>query len=234
MTDLLADACARRVWLFDLDGTLVDSCPAHEAAFRQAIAEVAPGLLGSFRYADYTGASTREVTLRLLGDTEEAARLARLKQRLYRENLDTVAVFPGARRLLARLTAAGRAAYVVTGGSRASVERTLAARSLDAYFIDVLTGDDLPVSKPDPACYAYACEHWGLDPGAVVVLEDSAHGVASAVGAGLATLHVHVAEPAPGAVAARDLEEIAALLEAGTGTSAERVADTHVEVSGAG
>ncbi|WP_318271850.1 HAD family phosphatase [Microbispora triticiradicis] len=229
MTDLLADACARRVWLFDLDGTLVDSCPAHEAAFRQAIAEVAPGLLASFRYADHTGASTREVAVRLLGDTEEAARLARLKQRLYRENLGTVAVFPGARRLLARLTTTGRAAYLVTGGSRASVERTLAERSLDAYFIDVLTGDDLPVSKPDPACYAYACEHWGLDPGAVVVLEDSAHGVASAVGAGLATIHVHVAEPAPGAVAARDLEKIATLLD----KDAETAAEKDVEVSGA-
>lgn len=213
MTALLADACARRVWLFDLDGTLVDSCPAHEAAFREAIAEVAPGLLPSFRYADHAGASTREVAVRLLGDTGEADRLARLKQQWYRERADAVTVFPGARRLLGRLVSGGREPYLVTSGSRASVERVLAARSLDAYFRGVLTSDDVPASKPDPAFYTYACERWGLDPADAVVLEDSAHGVASAVGAGLATLHVHVAEPAPGAVAVRGLDDIVSLLD---------------------
>lgn len=50
-----------------------------------------------------------------------------------------------------------------------------------------------------------------------MVLEDSAHGVASAVGAGLTTLHVHTAEPAPGAVAVRDLEQILSLLYAEVG-----------------
>ncbi|KAB8184189.1 HAD family hydrolase [Microbispora catharanthi] len=217
MTAFLAEACARRVWLFDLDGTLVDSCPAHEAAFLQAIDEVAPDLRASFRYADHAGASTREVAVRLLGDTGDADRLARLKQRLYRERAGAVAVFPGARRLLGRLVAGGRDAYLVTSGSRASVARVLAACSLGAYFRGVLTSDDVPASKPDPAFYAYACEHWGLDPGAAVVLEDSAHGVASAVGAGLATLHVHVAEPAPGAVAVGDLEQIVSLLLAEVG-----------------
>ncbi len=202
-------------WLFDLDGTLVDSCPVHEAAFREAIAEIAPEALAGFRYADHAGASTGSAALRLTGDAERAGRLARRKQELYREHVAAgrAALFPGARRLLDRIAAAGRTAYLVTGGSRASVERVLAACALTGRFRAVLTSDDVPASKPDPAVYAAACARWGVDPRDAVVLEDSAHGVASAVGAGLATLHVHVAEPAPGAVAVGCLDEITSLLE---------------------
>lgn len=202
-------------WLFDLDGTLVDSCPVHETAFREAIAEVEPEALAGFRYADHAGASTRAAALRLTGDAERAGRLARRKQELYREYVAAgrAALFPGARDLLDRLAAAGRTAYLVTGGSRASVERVLAACTLTGRFHAVLTSDDIPVSKPDPAVYATACERWGIDPRDAVVLEDSAHGVASAVGAGLATVHVHVTEAAPGAVAAGCLNEITSLLD---------------------
>jgi beta-phosphoglucomutase len=205
------DLGSRRIWLCDLDGTLVDSGPAHEAAYRAAIAEVAPGALAAFRYADHAGASTYEVAAQVAGDA--AGLLVRRKQQLYREYVDAgrVIVFPGAHRLLGRLNSAGRTAYLVTSGSRASVERVLAACSLDAYFRGVLTADDVPASKPDPRFYLAALHRWEVDPAEAVVLEDSAHGVASAVGAGLLTLQVHVSEPAPGAVGC--LDEIVSLLE---------------------
>ncbi|GAA3239282.1 HAD family hydrolase [Nonomuraea helvata] len=215
-TAVLAGVVAgRRVWLCDLDGTLVDSFPAHEAAFRQAIAEVVPAALPSFRYADHAGASTAEVAALLTGDREVAGRLARRKQELYRRFVEQgrVRPFPGARRLLDRLTGGGRVAYLVTSGSRGSVERVLTGSALGACFRDVLTADDVPVSKPDPEFYRLACRRWHVDPAEAVVLEDSPHGVASAVGAGLATLHVHTAEPAPGAVAVRGLDDIVSLLE---------------------
>lgn len=207
-------AAARRTWLCDLDGTLVDSCPAHEAAFRQAIAEIAPGALASFRYADHAGVSTAEVASRLVpGDAAAAGRLARRKQGLYREYAEAgmVAVLPGARRLLDRLAEDGRTAYLVTSGSRGSVERVLAACSLGGYFRAVLTSDDVPVSKPDPEFYACACRRWDVDVADAVAVEDSAHGVASAVGAGLVTLQVHAAEPAAGAIAVPDLDGIVSL-----------------------
>nr|BFE80157.1 hypothetical protein GCM10020093_027580 [Planobispora longispora] len=56
-----AALAGRRAWLCDLDGTLVDSAPAHEAAFRAALAEISPEALGSFDYGAHMGASTRQV-----------------------------------------------------------------------------------------------------------------------------------------------------------------------------
>ncbi|TMR22578.1 HAD family phosphatase [Nonomuraea turkmeniaca] len=203
------------MWLCDLDGTLVDSFPAHDAAFRQAIAELVPDRLPGFRYTDHAGASTATVAAVLTGDPDLAGRLARRKQELYREYAASgrVRPFPGARRLLDRLAATGRQAYLVTSGSRGSVERALAACALGDVFRDVITSDDVPVSKPDPRFYGLACDRWGVDPAEAVALEDSAHGVASAVGAGLATFHVHTAEPLFGAVAAGTLDDIVSLLE---------------------
>lgn len=205
----------RRYWLFDLDGTLVDSGPAHEAAFRAALARLAPELLGSFRYDARAGASTRQVVTALGAAPEVVEPLIRLKQRLYRESVAAgkVAVFPGAHRLLDLLTGRGHQVYLVTSGSRGSVERVLAAGALADRFRGVLTGDDVPVSKPDPEFYRHACRLWGIPADAAVAVEDSAHGTASALGAGLVTIQVHAAEPAPGALAVRDLAEIVSFLD---------------------
>ncbi|GAA0553949.1 HAD family hydrolase [Actinomadura livida] len=204
------------IWLCDLDGTLVDSTPVHEAAFRAALAETAPGLLGSFRYEHHAGATTDEVAAVLGLAAADARRLVGAKRRHYRAYVDAgkVAVFPGARRFLAALAAGGQPAYLVTSGSRGSVERVLAACSLGRWFRGVLTGDDVPVSKPDPAFYLRACERWGIGPGEAAAVEDSVHGVASAVGAGLRTFQVHGAERAPGAVHLGGLDDLVALAEA--------------------
>jgi HAD superfamily hydrolase (TIGR01509 family) len=206
----MSPIAGRRTWFWDLDGTLVDSGPVHEAAFRTAIAEIAPDLLGSFSYHVHVGASTSQVVAGMSGNAEIADLLIRRKQQLYRDYVDAglVTAFPGAHQILDRLVNLDHTLYLVTSGSRASVERVLAACSLEGYFSGRLTGDDITSSKPNPAVYEYACRRWAVDPGHAVAVEDSAHGVASAVGAGLVTLQVHTSAPAPGARPARHLHEI--------------------------
>src|SRR5690606_42098143 len=80
-------AAGRRVWLCDLDGTLVDSAPAHAAAFRAALAEYAPSLLGSFRYESYVGATTRALVTALGARPDVAGLRVRPMQRLYSVDL---------------------------------------------------------------------------------------------------------------------------------------------------
>ncbi len=52
-----------------------------------------------------------------------------------------------------------------------------------------------------------------------MALEDSEHGVASAVGAGLVTLQVNAVRPAAGAAQVRDLDEITDILDRGVSDS---------------
>ncbi len=201
MTGLLgaASLAGRTCWLFDLDGTLVDSGPAHDRAFRVALAELWPAGLAGFRYADHLGRPTTEVVAGLGAPPPVVAR----KQALYRQYVDEgqVAVAPGAVDLLAAL--AGRGRYVVTGASRSSAERVLAATGLAGWFDGMVAAEDVPAGKPDPAAYREACRRYAPagDLGAVVAVEDSPQGVRSAVAAGLLTVHVQAGEPA-GAVGA--------------------------------
>ena len=57
-----------------------------------------------------------------------------------------------------------------------------------AVFDTSVTRDDVDTGKPDPACYALACERLGADAGAAVACEDAPNGVRSAVGAGVGTV----------------------------------------------
>ena len=55
-------------------------------------------------------------------------------------------------------------------------------------FDTSVTRADVETGKPDPACYALACERLGADAGAAVACEDAPNGVRSAVGAGVGTV----------------------------------------------
>lgn len=190
MTGLLAAVplARRSCWLFDLDGTLIDSGPAHERAYRVALAELCPAALDDFRYADHLGRPTAEVLAELGAPPAAVAR----KQALYRRYVDErqVTAVSGAVALLAELAGRGRSLHVVTGASRVSAERALDATGLARFFAGMVAAEDVPAGKPDPAAYREACRRFAPDPGTAVAVEDSPQGVRSALDAGLLTVHI--------------------------------------------
>ena len=93
-----------------------------------------------------------------------------------------VTVMPGARELLAEVAAAGLPYALVTSSERPLAEAVLASAGL--RFPVSVTGDDVPVTKPDPAPYLLAAKLLEVDPGSCVALEDSPNGAASATAAG--------------------------------------------------
>lgn len=216
----------RQTWFLDLDGTLVDSTRCHDAAFRAALGEHRPDLLGSFDYARHAGSSTREVVTDLgVVDPGRVGRLVRSKQQAYRRLVGTggVAVLPGAHDLLAALNRRRREVYLVTSGSRGSAELVLQACGLGGQLAGVLTAEDVTRNKPDPEIYLEACRRWAVVAADAVVVEDSRHGVAAAVAAGLSTVQVHACGSddgadvtAPGVWGLPGLPDLVALLESAT------------------
>jgi HAD superfamily hydrolase (TIGR01509 family) len=187
--------------LFDLDGTLVDSSPAHAAAFVAALRPDHPGLAARFDYPAHQGRPTAEV-FRLLGliDPAQVVALTARKQQMYRAELAAgrVTLFPGVRALLQQLAGAGRRLYVVTGASRASTTQALAATGLDVFFADVTTADDATPGKPDPAPYRHTLIRHHLTADTCLVIEDAANGVASARAAGIDVVLVNTNLNLPG------------------------------------
>ena len=115
---------------------------------------------------------------------------------------------PGARELLAEVTAAGLPRALVTSSQRGFMQAVLASTGL--RFDVLVSGQDVTATKPDPEPYLLAAKLIGVPPGDCFALEDSPNGVASAEAAGCRVIAVPSLLPLPpapapdrGALAAR-------------------------------
>lgn len=182
-------------YLFDLDGTLVDSSPVHERAYRQVLAEHHPGLLADFDYGTISGLTTLDAFRKLGLDESDSQAATSQKQSLYRDAVSAGAVraLPGALVLLEKLKARGAAIAIVTSASRASATRTLEATGLLAFVDALITADDVANGKPDPEPYRAALVRLKTDPAQTLAVEDALSGIASAHAAGVKVVGVHEA-----------------------------------------
>jgi HAD superfamily hydrolase (TIGR01509 family) len=206
---------SKRHFLFDLDGTLVNSIPAHERAFIETLKIHYPQVAENFDYTIFAGRPTREVFLALgFNDELEINELTEGKQRFYREAIERgdVTVFAGAKSLLAQLRKSERHLFLVTGASRISTHRVLELTALTDYFEGITAAEDTHPGKPSPEPYLYTLATYGLDPHDCLVIEDAESGIRSARGAGLDVVLIHTELQLPGAINVGNCENLAALL----------------------
>lgn len=180
----------RPALLFDMDGTMIDSDPLHAAVFGEIFAE--RGVAGRIDDAFYADRLQGRLNADIFAEFfpgGDAAALEDEKEARFRDRLgpDTEPV-PGLRALLDRATASGWAAGIVTNAPRENVAAMLAAIGLCDRFETVVVAGELPRGKPDPLPYATALERLGSAPARALAFEDSRSGVASAAGAGIATI----------------------------------------------
>ncbi|MBA3483341.1 MAG: HAD-IA family hydrolase [Pirellulales bacterium] len=97
---------------------------------------------------------------------------------------------PGLLDLLAALEAAGIPKGIATSSSRAFVERVLGVFNLRPQFDFVLASEDIEHGKPEPDVYLLAAKRHGVNPAAMMVLEDSQIGCQAAVATGAYTVAV--------------------------------------------
>ena len=203
--------------LWDMDGTLMDSQPLWDEAFRRCCRERG-GTVTEEHVAGIAGASI-ERTRGLIAATgaapsPEDPAAAEIFSRMTAEVEAAVRadppILPGARRITSMLSEVGLAQVIVTQSPRRIVESV--ARALGDVFVALVTGDDGLSGKPAPAPYAAAVELLGLRPEQCVVVEDSATGAASARSNDLLVVQVgggakHFPGD-PGLIVVRDLASI--------------------------
>jgi HAD superfamily hydrolase (TIGR01549 family) len=150
-------------FLFDLDGTLVDSVYQHVLAWREALdAEGIP--LSVWRIHRKIGMSGGLFTNQLLRETGlaiDAAQVERLRQghaTAYRRLAAHVRPLPGARELLTFLTDAGIPWAIATSGRMETAGPILDLLGVDLSRTPVVTRDQVPRAKPDPDLFLAAAE----------------------------------------------------------------------------
>jgi HAD superfamily hydrolase (TIGR01509 family) len=183
-----------RAVLFDLDGTLVDSERTYSEALARAL-RTACKIEISQDDRDYcVGRSWVAIHERLVGlypaiawDRDQMIAATAEASRLIFAT-EGVCELPGARAAVTRF--ADRPRGLVTGSSRAEAGHMLELLGIADAFAVRLCAEDVPRSKPAPDGYRMACARLGLEPRDVLVVEDSAAGVAAGRAAGCAVIAV--------------------------------------------
>ncbi|HEY4019418.1 MAG TPA: HAD family hydrolase [Pseudonocardiaceae bacterium] len=172
--------------LFDADGTLIDSIPAVERAWRTWSTEY--GFDPDEILATCHGVPSAETIIKLVPGDGFRAALTRLDDL---EVTDTrgVRAYPSAHELLDTLSDAGLPWAVVTSGNLALVTARLKAADLPTPEV-LVTADSVTNGKPDPEGYLLAARQLGVDPAACVVIEDAPAGVRAGKGAGAKVIAV--------------------------------------------
>ncbi len=164
-------------FLFDLDGTLVDSVYQHVLAWQDALdaAGIELSVWRIHRKVGMSGGLFANALLRETGrevTTEQAAELRRLHAESYASRGPRVRPLPGARELLAHLTATGARWAIATSGYRESAGPTIELLGVPEG-VPVITRDLVERAKPDPDLFLAAAERLRVDIEDCVVVGDS-------------------------------------------------------------
>ncbi|HSA52813.1 MAG TPA: HAD family hydrolase [Yinghuangia sp.] len=175
MTDLVHPPAP--AFVFDLDGTLVDSVYQHVISWQEALAEA--GIkLATWRIHRKIGMSgglfvrgvQRETGVELTA--EQVENLQDAHGRHYAARVPDVQPLPGAPELLRYLTEAGIKWTIATSGRRAAAEPMLAKLGAPAG-LPMVTRDEVARAKPDPDLFLAGAAKLGIDPRHCVVVGDS-------------------------------------------------------------
>ena len=177
--------------LFDLDGTLIDSAPDLVAAMHRLCAEQGTQLADAGAVAAVVSKGGRNMVRRAFPDAGEARIEALLPRFLdiYAESLALhTRPYPDVENLLHAIEARGASWGIVTNKpgwlARPLVERLGWITRCAA----LVTGDCLPVKKPDPAPVLRACEIAALKPARCAYVGDDLRDIQAGRDAGMLTV----------------------------------------------
>ncbi|MDO5553673.1 MAG: HAD family phosphatase [Planctomycetia bacterium] len=181
----------RKGVIFDMDGVLVDSNPAHFESW--VIAAKKEGV-----------EFTRELFQRTFGQTSRAivannwpypvteadiARIDKYKEDLYRELAPgRVKAMPGAVELVQRLHREGYGVAVGSSGPAINVEFMVDLIGIRPYLDTIVSGTDVAEGKPSPAIFLTAANRMAIAPELCLIIDDSESGITAGARANMAVV----------------------------------------------
>jgi beta-phosphoglucomutase family hydrolase len=180
-----------RAYLFDCDGTIVDSMPLHYAAWKKALGEWNCTFEEELFYA-WGGRPVTEIIAALnqmQGLSMPVDAVAKRKENLYFELEDELKAIP---EVIEHIEAkhGHLPLAVVSGSRRKSVEHSLSALGLLKKFDVLVCAEDYARGKPAPDCFLTAAARLGVEPKDCLVFEDTEMGIQAATAAGMASVRV--------------------------------------------
>lgn len=185
-----------RAVLFDLDGTLLDTIADLADAANLMLSELGRPARSQDEIHSFVGKGIPNLVRRCMTEGTAAtegeidAAVAVFRRHYAVVNGVSSRPYPGVTELLAALRARALPLAVVTNKAEAFTLPLLERMDIAHYFDTVVSGDTLPVKKPDPAVVMLACERLGVAPDEALMIGDSANDALAAQGAGMPVLLV--------------------------------------------
>jgi beta-phosphoglucomutase family hydrolase len=176
-----------QAFIFDMDGTLIDSTQLDYQAWQQVMREYDAEL----PYEDYIaklGAKSSEVAKGYLDvSDEEIDQLVSRREAYFRQLVDEkgLSLLPGAEQFLQQLRNAHLKTALATGSNAEKLEFIFGKLPLKQYFDAFVTADDVSRGKPDPEIFLLAAGKLGVEPANCVVMEDATNGLQAAKNGGM-------------------------------------------------
>ena len=180
-----------RAYLFDCDGTIVDSMPLHYIAWKRILAEWNCEF-GEQTFYAWGGMPVAEIISNLNvrdGLAMPVEEVAKRKEALYFEILPELKGVPEVLEHIA--FSHGHIPFaVVSGSTRDSVIASLGVLGLLDRFETLVCAGDYQRSKPDPEPFLLAAKRLGVNPEDCLVFEDTEMGIQAATAAGMASVKI--------------------------------------------
>ena len=156
--------------IFDMDGVIVDTEPVHHYAYQQHF-ELLNIDVNAELYASFTGNSTKNVYQKLkeLFKLEaEIEELIKVKRNLFNAAFDTkedLFLIDGVEELIHQFHDQGKQMILASSASKVTIERVFNRFNLKSFFTHIVSGEDFPQSKPNPAIFIEAVRLSGTERG---------------------------------------------------------------------
>ena len=176
--------------IFDMDGVIVDTEPVHRYAYFKQFEELNIDVTEEM-YTSYTGFSTRNTFQRLkevFTIEQEVEDLIQRKRTIFNDafdNKEDLELLEGVEQLIIDLHRNGMQLILASSASKVTIERVFSRFKLYDYFTHLVSGEDFPKSKPDPAIFEHAVTLSIAPKMNCIVIEDSTNGIKAAKAAGI-------------------------------------------------
>jgi beta-phosphoglucomutase family hydrolase len=182
---------AFKAYLFDCDGTIVDSMPLHYVAWKATLEEWGCPFDEDLFYA-WGGMPIREIISTLNEQHRLQMPVMQVAERKEERYYDMLHELKGVPEVLEHIEAShGQIPFaVVSGSTRESVVKSLEVLGILDKFDTLVCAGDYVKSKPHPEPFLMAAERLGIAPQDCLVFEDTEMGIQSATAAGMASVKV--------------------------------------------
>jgi len=176
-----------RALIFDMDGVIIDSHPAHRQAWRAFLESLGRPVSDAELNFVLDGRKRDDILRHFLGtlSENEIREYGEQKDKFLREQSWVIKPIPGIVEFLVEVRKAGLATAVATSASDNRTRRVLDELDLTEKFDVVSCGDEVRRGKPDPAIYRLTCQKLGIRPECSLAIEDAVSGIKAARTAGL-------------------------------------------------